>query len=160
MVGKTHLVDSLLPIKVAVKSITVHEHGFRRAMLTLREKVNSSVRRKKNWTAIYPFTRKTRNLRWNVERDYVMISTFKCERTILHHILTCIVMKLALWKINIQVVVLDSVRNPNGYYIETILERLFLICGMHFPFLWYDDHWRLCEDDQWEKAKKNIFSLI
>jgi len=132
MVGKTHLVDSLLALKVAVKKVYSPEHGFR-GDADAGEKVNSSVDEK---TGLPIYSLYGKNKKPSVEmlkgidvmifdiqdvgaRFYTYIST-------LHYVME------ACAENNIQVVVLDR-PNPNGYYIDgPILEKDYSsFVGMH-----------------------------
>jgi len=137
-----------------------------KAMLTLVKKVNFFRLDEKmdcRYNSLYG-KRKTRNLRWNVERIDVMI-----RHSDLAHIFTLTFLRFALlmealrlWN-NIQWLLCWIVRIRNGYYIDgPILEKDYSsFVGMHpIPVVM---GWPLenMEDDQMEKKwLKNNLRLI
>jgi uncharacterized protein YbbC (DUF1343 family) len=132
LIGKVHLVDSLLALKVAVKKVYSPEHGFR-GDADAGEKVNSSVDSKTGLPIFSLYGKNKKPSNEMLEGIDVMIfdiqdvgARFYTYISTLHYVME------ACAENNIQVIVLDR-PNPNGYYIDgPILETDFSsFVGMH-----------------------------
>jgi len=131
-IGNKHLVDSLLELKVDIKTIFAPEHGFRGGA-DAGEEVKDGVDMKSGLPVISLYGKKKKPLREDLQGIEVMVfdiqdvgARFYTYISSLHYVME------SCAENNIELIVLDR-PNPNAHYVDgPILEKEFTsFVGMH-----------------------------
>ncbi|MDR0972246.1 MAG: DUF1343 domain-containing protein [Bacteroidales bacterium] len=133
LIGKTHLVDSLLSLKVNIRAIYCPEHGFR-GEVQAGGKVSNSIDKKTNIPIISLYGKNKKPQREEFANNDIVIfdiqdvgCRFYTYISTLHYVME------ACAETNIPLLVLDRA-NPNGFYIDgPVIKDTSLVSfvGMH-----------------------------
>lgn len=165
MIGETHLVDSLLSLKVDVRKVFSPEHGFR-GKADAGEKVSSGIDSKTGLqiVSLYGGNKKPKPeqmkgldvLIFDIQdvgaRFYTYIST-------LHYVME------ACAENNVELIILDR-PNPNGHYVDGPILNLKYksFIGMHkIPIvhgMTIGEYARMIYGEKWVKAEGLNFKII
>jgi uncharacterized protein YbbC (DUF1343 family) len=132
MVGNSHLVDTLISIKVKVKKVFSPEHGFR-GDADAGELVRNNIDKKTNLPIIslYGANKKPKALDLK-DIDVVLFDLQDVGARFYTYISSMHYMMEACAENNVKIIVLDR-PNPNGFYVDgpVLEERFRSFVGMH-----------------------------
>jgi uncharacterized protein YbbC (DUF1343 family) len=132
MVGNTHLVDTLLKLKVDVKKVFAPEHGFR-GIADAGERVNTAVDEKTGLPIISLYGKNKKPTADQLKDvDVILFDIQDVGARFYTYISTMTYVMEAAAENNKQVIVLDR-PNPNGHYVDgpVLQKELKSFVGMH-----------------------------